>query len=223
MLLEIACFNLQSCYPAQEAGADRIEFCRNYPSGGLTPNWSDIRASKLLLDIPVHIIIRPREGNFIYSEAELKQMQSDILKCKACGIDGVVFGVLTKYGQINEEVCDSLKKLAQPMHCTFHRAIDSCEDIFSATETLIKLGFDSVLTSGTKENALAGAEILRELQGKYGKKINIIAGGGVRSENISNTYAISGCTTFHSAALTDGSQMANVSEIQKMKNIISKF
>jgi copper homeostasis protein len=222
MLLEIACFNLQSCFPAQEAGADRIEFCSNYASGGLTPGWSDINACRLLLNIPVHVIIRPRKGNFVYSKSELRQMKLDILKCKSCNIDGVVFGILKDDDTIDETACAELLGLARPMHCTFHRAIDSCRDVFSAMETLIKLGFDSVLTSGTKENALAGAEILKELQSRYGKKINIIAGGSVRSGNIREIQSTSGCTSLHSSALLNGLQTADPDEIKKMKSIISK-
>jgi copper homeostasis protein len=222
MLLEIACFDLQSCYIAESAGADRIEFCHDYNKGGITPDHGDLEELSHRIKIPFHIIIRPRGGNFVYDSSELEQMKKDILFCREKKVQGIVFGILNN-NCVNESVCAELLGLAKPMHCTFHRAIDSCENIFSATETLIRLGFDSVLTSGAKENAFAGAEILKELQGKYGKKINIIAGGNIRSENISEIRKISKCTAFHSSALTDGSEIASAGEIHKMKSIISLF
>jgi copper homeostasis protein len=220
MLLEIACFNLQSCYTAESAGADRIEFCRNYNEGGITPAQEDISELSDSLKIPFHVIIRPRAGSFVYDSAELKQMKESIALCREKRVKGIVFGILKNDNTVNEDACTELLELAKPMRCTFHRAIDSCGNIFEATETLISLGFDSVLTSGTKKNALEGAEILKELQGKYSKKINIIAGGSVRSENIGRIRKTSGCTAFHSSAITNEAETANAEEIGKMKSII---
>jgi copper homeostasis protein len=220
MLLEIACFNLQSCYIAESAGADRIEFCHDYDIGGITPAHKDIAELSVRIRIPFHVIIRPRGGNFIYDSAELEQMKRDILFCREKKVQGVVFGILKNNNTVDESACAELLELAKPMHCTFHRAIDSCEDLFASTEILIRLGFDSVLTSGKKENAFEGTEILKKLQRKYGAKINIIAGGSVRSENIDEIHRISGCTTFHSSALRDGWGTASAEEIYKIKKII---
>lgn len=221
MLLEIACFSLESCHNAQFAGADRIEFCRNYEEGGLTPAPDDILKLKFESKIPIHVIIRPRPGNFVYDSSELKQMKRDISYCRNNGIDGVVFGILKTNGKVDEEACKELLRAANPMSCTFHRAIDDCADIFESVEALITLGFDSVLSSGGKTKAPEGKEVLKKLQDRFGRKINIIAGGALRSENIKDIFETSGCRHFHSSALIDGENAANISEIRKMKNILN--
>jgi len=149
-LLEIACFNFASCEIAQKAGAHRIEFCADYRSGGITPSEKDITQIKKSIHIPVHVIIRPRGGDFIYSTEEINKMKESILLCKQHGIDGVVFGVLNSDRTINLQVCIELLELAKPMKSVFHRAIDQVNDIENEIEKLISLKFESVLTSGRK-------------------------------------------------------------------------
>jgi len=223
MTLEIACFNLDSCFIAQNAGADRIEFCANYTCGGITPSLNEILKAREIVTIPLHIIIRPREGNFLYAQAEIDKMKSDILFCKENKIDGVVFGILDDSNKINRATCKELLELSKPMKVTFHRAIDSCEDIFSGIQVLIDLGFDTVLTSGGKNKAIEGKEILRSLQQQFGKKISIMPGGGIRSTNIYELKNTTNCKAFHSAALPDDSELVNSQEIKALQSILLRF
>lgn len=220
--LEIACFNLNSCLIAEKSGAHRIEFCSNYKSGGVTPNNNDIIEIKNKIRIHVHVIIRPRGGNFIYTVGEIEEMKRSILLCKQNNIDGVVFGVLHSNQTINELQCKELIELAKPMKAVFHRAIDQVSVLEQGIQKLIELGFDGVLTSGGKESALSGIENLKKLQSKYGDKIQIIAGGGIRSTNINTIRSASGCQFYHSAAITDASETANENEILKLKSQLAQ-
>lgn len=219
-LLEIACFNLESCLLAQQAGADRIEFCADYSVGGITPNKADIEKAKELLRIPIHVIIRPRGGDFVYNEEELTQIKQDILFCKMHLIDGVVFGVLTQDNQIDKVVNKLLIELAGEMSTTFHRAIDACEDMDVAMKDLVDLGFTRVLTSGGRSSAIEGINQLKTLQKKFGKDIIIIPGGGIRSANIEKLISETECFEFHSAALTNDKEIVDIDEV---KNLLEKI
>lgn len=216
--LEIACFNLDSCIIAEKAGAHRIEFCSDYNSGGVTPSDKDIIEIKKKISLLVHVIIRPRGGNFVYTEDEINEMKRSILLCKQNNINGVVFGVLNSDNTINSSVCKELVELAKPMKTVFHRAIDHATDTEQGIQKLIELKFDGVLTSGGKESALSGIENLKKLQSTYGDKIQIIAGGGIRSTNISTIRSVSDCQFYHSAAITEGNETANENEILKLKS-----
>jgi copper homeostasis protein len=216
-ILEIACFNVESCVVAQEAGADRIEFCADYSVGGITPTHTDILEVRRLLQIPLHVIIRPRGGNFVYSSEEIEIMKRDILFCKEHNIHGIVFGVLNSNNTINTEANKELVELAKSMSVTFHRAIDACTDIEKGFSEIIELGFDKVLTSGGKQNALEGIETLKNCQEKFGGKITIIAGGGVRSHNIKLIAKKTQCAQFHSAALLNRSSIVDVIELKHLK------
>lgn len=215
--LEIACFNLQSCLLAQEAGADRIEFCSDYSKGGLTPNKAEILKIKEMLSIPLHIIIRPRGGNFIYNEEEIRIIEQDILFCKTHRVNGVVFGVLTQSNEVDYMVNKKLRELAEGMSTIFHRAIDECDNMNKAFETIIDLGFSHVLTSGGKGYAEENTMPLQHLQRHYGQHIRLIAGGGVRSYNIQKIQEETGCIEFHSAALINNQDITNVNEVKLMK------
>jgi copper homeostasis protein len=216
-LLEIACFNIESCLLAQKAGADRIEFCADYSVGGITPNRADILKAKELLHIPLHIIIRPRGGNFDYSLAEIETIKNDILFCKQHHINGVVFGVLTQNKKIDTIINKELIELAGNMSTTFHRAIDECADMIEAMNDIVSLGFKRVLTSGGKSSALEGVAILKNCQNSFGKNIIIIPGGGIRSNNIELIAKETGCKEFHSAALTDRMSISDAREIKNLK------
>lgn len=220
--LEIACFNLESCLAAQNAGADRIEFCADYPLGGITPNHHDILKAKELLHIPLHVIIRPRGGDFNYSQSEIELMKKDIEFCKTNNIDGVVFGVLTNDKKINNLINKELIDLAGNMSTTFHRAIDECDDIQEAIGNVISLGFKRVLTSGGKSNALEGIKVLKDCQSKFGDKIIIIPGGGIRSNNIGLIFKETDCVEFHSAALINNYYSPDIFEINEIKEKLNK-
>jgi copper homeostasis protein len=219
-LLEIACFNIESCLLAQEAGADRIEFCADYSVGGITPNHTDILKAKELLHIPLHVIIRPRGGDFNYNEQEIETMKKDIEFCKEHHINGVVFGVLTENKKINKAVNRELIELAGNMSTTFHRAIDECTDIKEGINDIVSLGFKNVLTSGGKSNALEGIEVLKDSQNKFGDKIMIIPGGGIRSNNLQELIQETNCKEYHSAAITNKNEKIDIIEIKQLKSIL---
>jgi copper homeostasis protein len=213
--LEIACFNLASVRLAQESGADRIEFCARYDLGGTTPDFEALEAIKPEMHIPVFVMIRPRGGDFAYSDAEFDQMRHDIKKFGKIA-DGFAFGILTPDLKLDVARNAELVKLTT-LPCTFHRAFDEISDAGSALEDAISCGFQNILTSGGKRNAIDNIENLTELVRKASGRITIMPGGGVRSSNIeklSHTTAL----WFHSAAITDASQNANLDEIKKMKS-----
>lgn len=203
---------------AEQAGADRIEFCKDYTLGGITPNFEDVRFLKEKLQIPVFVMIRPRGGNFVYSEAELHLMKSNITRLKLLDVDGFVFGILDKKNQINRIQNKELVKLAYPIPCTFHRAFDSCKNPLAALENVIECGFQFILTSGNIGKATKGIGVLKQLVEKAQNRISIIVGGGVRSSNIEFLNQETNASWFHSACITDDSFEINPSEIKAIKN-----
>jgi copper homeostasis protein len=213
MILEIACFNVESCVIAQKAGADRIEFCNDYASGGLTPSFQDIAKVRQLIQLPLHVIIR-------FKKDDVKQMEEAIWFCKKFKIDGVVFGAL-KENNVDILSCVKLVELARPMKCTFHRYIDQCKDIDASIEQLIDIGFDNVLTSGGKENAVDGIDTISRLQMNFGDKITIIPGGGVRANNVKLIKEKTNCHTFHSSALLQNDKNVNETIIKELLNVIN--
>lgn len=219
-LLEIACFNIESCLLAQDAGADRIEFCADYSVGGITPNHKEILKAKELLHIPLHVIIRPRGGDFNYSQSEIELMKKGIEFCKEHHINGVVFGVLTENKKINKAVNRELIELAGNMSTTFHRAIDECVDINEAMNDIVSIGFKKVLTSGGKSTALVGIEVLKDFQNTFGDKIMIIPGGGIRSNNLQELIQETNCKEYHSAAITNKNEKIDIVEIKQLKSIL---
>lgn len=220
--LEIACFDVSSCIIAEEAGADRIEFCYDYPSGGITPPYSEILEVRKRVSIPLHVIIRPRARNFYYSPLEIKQMKEDVSFCLENKIDGVVFGALNKDQTVNKQVCNELMQLSGIMKTTFHRAIDETPDIHAAVADLVQLKFDKVLTSGTKSTALEGIHVLSELALQFTGKISIMPGGGIRSSNLAAILETTQCKEFHSAALNLNAMKADSEEIKRMKGLLTK-
>ncbi|HOZ87381.1 MAG TPA: copper homeostasis protein CutC [Bacteroidia bacterium] len=219
-ILELACFNLDSVLIAERAGADRIELCENYKEGGTTPSKNLILAARKACTLPLHVLVRPRGGNFVYSADELEQMKTAILFCKQNGINGVVLGVLDQKNEVNLNACRELIGIARPMSLTFHRAIDECADLKRSFADLLVLGLDRVLSSGGTDQASKGAARLAELQTAYGKKIKIIAGGGLRSGNMAQLLA-TGCAEFHSSAITANNELADEAEIQKLKSLLN--
>ncbi|HRF99999.1 MAG TPA: copper homeostasis protein CutC [Bacteroidia bacterium] len=219
-ILEIACFNLESCLLAQQSGADRIEFCADYSVGGVTPNYHDILKAREMLHIPLHVIIRPRGGDFNYSKSEIDVMKKDIEFCKANNINGVVFGVLTNDKKINRTINKELVDLAENTSTTFHRAIDECTDIKEAMNEIVSLRFKRVLTSGGKSNAFEGMEVLKDFQNTFGEKIIIIPGGGIRHGNLQKLLKETNCKEYHSAAILNNSELINTEEVNQLKSLL---
>lgn len=218
--LEIACFNIKSALIAAEAGADRIEFCTAMELGGITPFIEDFVELKERVDIPIFVMIRPRGGNFFYTKFEVVQMLTSLESFKKKGADGFVFGALDARGQIDEVFCKKMLHVAAGLPCTFHRAIDDVQQIDKSVETLIDLGFATLLSSGGKGSVLEGIETLKELQEKYGELISIMPGGSIRTDNVAEIYSKLQTSWIHSSAVMEG-EIADREEIVLLKNYLS--
>ncbi|MFZ4799019.1 MAG: copper homeostasis protein CutC [Bacteroidia bacterium] len=215
--LEIACFNMESSIIAQHAGANRIEFCADMNVGGVTPKLSDFILLKSKIHIPVFVMIRPRGGNFVYSNKEFEQMKNDILQFKNAGADGFVFGILTENKEVNFIQNKELVQLANPFPCTFHRAFDEINNQMEALDTLIECGFKTILTSGNAKNAMEGLASLQALVLKANNKICIMLGGGIRANNIEILKENITTNWFHSSAVLQN-ETANMDEVFMLKS-----
>lgn len=215
--IEIACFNLESALIAEKAGADRVELCANMLVGGTTPSIEIIQQAREHLTIDLYVMIRPRGGNFVYSEAELEQMKLEIATIKKLSVNGFVFGILNEDKTINIEQNKALVELAKPLPCTFHRAFDEVLDYKQALEDAISCGFSTILTSGTFPNVMEGKDVLKQLVIQANNRIEIMPGGGLRSTNISALDEIVNAQWYHSSAITGGSEMASSEEIVQLK------
>lgn len=220
-LLEIACFNVESCSIAQNSGANRIELCSNYTLGGLTPTPDAIAKARALLEIPLHVIIRPNATSFVYTDSEINHMKQSIDVCWDKMVDGVVFGCLNPDNTIAIKQNEYLLNAAGAMNTTFHRAIDNCGDIEKNVEIIIDLGFKNILTSGGSKQAVDGLDVIKKLQDKFSDRINIIVGGGVRSGNLNSIKEFTNSNHFHSAAITDNSEMCNAEEVELLSDLLS--
>ncbi len=182
MLVEVCANSLESALVAQEAGADRIELCAALGVGGITPSAGTIALVQEALHIPVHVLIRPRSGNFTYTMHELESMKANIAFCKNSGVAGVVCGVLTPNFTVDLEQLKILRKAAKDMHFTFHRAFDWVENPVAAIAQLEPLGIDSLLSSGQQKKAVDGITLLEELQNTV-NTCTVMPGGGIHKDN----------------------------------------
>lgn len=216
--LEIACFNAESALIAQAGGADRIELCDEIFEGGTTPDYKVTKRVLEQLQIDLYVMIRPRGGSFVYSAHEFVQMKEELLEFKQLGVNGFVFGMLNEDKSVNKEWNSELVALAKPLPCTFHRAFDAVPDAFQALEDVVGCGFSTILTSGTKPNVVRGIEDLKDLVEKAGSRITIMPGGGLRSENIEEIKAKTKALFYHSSAITDGGDTADIDEVRMLKS-----
>jgi copper homeostasis protein len=218
--LEIACFNLESALIAEQNGADRVELCANMLEGGTTPDFETAQRVRDELNIKMNVMIRPRGGNFVYTEAEFEQMKAEIIHFKKMNVDGFVFGILNTDNSFDIERNKELVALASPFPCTFHRAFDVIATVYESLEFLIDSGFKVVLTSGQAENVIKGKEVLKTLVEKANGRIVVMPGGGLRSTNIEKLDQKVNATYYHSSAITDSSEIANAEEIKKIKSFL---
>jgi len=182
--LEICVDCVESAIDAQDAGADRIELCNSLPEGGTTPGYGTIMSARGNLDIGINVMIRPRGGDFLYSDLEYDIMRRDIEVCGECGVEGVVLGILQAGGAIDVERTARLVEFASPMSVTFHRAFDMCNDPIAGLEDIISTGAQRVLSSGQKNIAEEGIDLLREMVLQAGNRIIIMAGSGIDESNV---------------------------------------
>ena len=200
--LEVIGFTLESCIAAQSSGAHRIELCDNPGDGGTTPSYGFIKAVRENVSIELYPIIRPRGGDFLYSDAEFEIMKTDVRLCKQLGCDGVVIGILNADGSVDKVRCKELVELAYPLGVTFHRAFDRTNDAAKALEDIIEIGCERILTSGQKPNALDGAATIAALIKQADERIIIMPGSGVRADNIVELVKQTGAVEFHTSART---------------------
>jgi copper homeostasis protein len=198
--LEICANSVASSIAAQQGGAHRIELCDNLLEGGTTPSYATIALAREKVEIDLYPIIRPRGGDFLYDDIEFAIMQKDIAVCKQLGCNGVVIGLLTADGKVDVPRTKLLVEQAWPMGVTFHRAFDMTEDPLQALEDIIATGCERILTSGQRNTAPEGTDLLKTLVKRSEGRISIMAGSGVRANNIAMLVKETGATEFHTSA-----------------------
>ncbi|HEU5352178.1 MAG TPA: copper homeostasis protein CutC [Terracidiphilus sp.] len=182
---------------ADACGADRVELCENLAAGGTTPPLAMIKDAVASLSIPVHVLIRPRAGDFVYTPEEFVRMKEEIRAAKMAGAAGVVLGVLLKDGRVDGTRSRALVEESRPMRVTFHRAFDETPDPFEALEAVVSTGADWLLTSGGERNVVEGAETLARLARQANGRIRVMVGGGLRLENLVEVVRATGVEWVH--------------------------
>lgn len=198
-IIEIATSDFATTKSAVEGGADRIELCANLAEGGTTPSYGTVMQCREAFPVSIYPIIRPRGGDFLYSEDEFEIMLQDVKLCKELGCDGVVIGLLNMDGTIDVVRTSLLIEAAYPLGVTFHRAFDRCKDPFVAVEELIEIGCERILTSGQRPSVVDGVDLVAELNKQAAERIIIMPGSGVRADNIKKLAEKTGCVEFHSS------------------------
>jgi copper homeostasis protein len=200
---EICIDSVEGAIAASEAGADRVELCANLLEGGTTPSLGLMETTIARAKLPVQVMIRPRGGDFLYSDIEIEMMLRDIAAAKVARAGGVVFGCLTTDGRIDSALAQRLMAAARPLSVTFHRAFDVARDPVEALQTLIGLGVDRLLTSGQEPNALEGSPLIRRLIELAAGRIIVMPGGGITARNVGRVLQETGASEIHFAALSE--------------------
>ena len=221
-LLEIACFQPTDLLLANEAGADRLEYCCDYAMGGLTPDLASFESLRRSLTIPVLVMIRPQAGAFVYDRFTVRKMASAVHDFAAAGADGWVWGVLDDKGRLDEWALETLASAADGGVWTFHRAFDQLQEPLPAIEKLAEYGCSNILTSGSNTTALAGKAKLAAYVQQAAGRLRILAGGGIRSTNLEELLDNASDFDVHSAAL-NAQQKIDSAEIGRLKAILEAF
>lgn len=200
LLLEVAANSVASAVAAQEGGAGRVELCSALELGGLTPSHGQIALARDRLRIPLYVLVRPRAGDFLYSDDECATMLRDIEACIGLGCNGVVIGMLDADGNVDRRRCAELVSAAKGLGVTFHRAIDVSRDPLQALEDAIALGCERVLSSGAQPGAPQGVVLLRKMVQCAGERISVMPGAGIDAGNIAALRAQTGAREFHASA-----------------------
>lgn len=196
-LLEVCVDSVQSALAAEAGGATRIELCGNLVIGGTIPSPKLFEEIRKHSQIPIHVLIRPRFGDFCYSAYEYKMIKEEVKMFRELGAEGVVIGILKPDGTLNMEEMHGLMEAAGGMSVTLHRAFDMSVDCFQTMEQAISLGIHTILTSGQKNTCRLGSSLLKDLQERSKGRISIMAGGGVDANEIGYLYEVSGITAYH--------------------------
>lgn len=200
--LEVCSNSVTSALAAQEGGAFRVELCENLHEGGTTPSAGQLALARKLLNIKLYVLIRPRSGDFLYTDVEFDIIMADIQHCADIGCDGVVIGILKADGSIDVERCRKAADLARKhgLGVTFHRAFDMCNDQFKALEGIIELGCERILTSGGRSTAMEGITNVAQLVKRAAGRIAIMPGSGINENNVADLVKFTGVTEVHSSA-----------------------
>lgn len=200
--LEVCANSVHSAIAAQEGGATRVELCDNLHEGGTTPSYGQIKVTRKLVQLPIHVLLRPRAGDFLYTKHEFEVIKTDMEFCAEAGCEAIVTGILKPNGAVDKTRCAEIVFRAKQLglRTTFHRAFDLCADMFSALDDIIDLGFDCILTSGGKTTAMEGASKIAQFIQKAEGRICIMPGGGVSEYNAADLVHYTGATDIHSSA-----------------------
>lgn len=199
-ILEVCVGSVASAIAARDGGAVRVELCSALEVGGVTPSLGLMREVRAIEGLKLHILIRPRGGDFLYDDAEVACMEQDIIAARECGADGVVIGALTADGDIDVSVCHRLVEAAGNMSITFHRAFDMCREPMQALDDIIALGCNRLLTSGRAGTAVEGVSLLKQLVEVAGDRVIIMPGCGVNANNASYILDATGACEIHASA-----------------------
>ncbi|MDD4142379.1 MAG: copper homeostasis protein CutC [Bacteroidales bacterium] len=239
-IFEICCNSIQSGINAQLADANRIELCANHASGGTTPSYGTLKLFREKIYLPVNVLIRPRSGDFCYSESEYQEIIEDILMCKKLGYDGIVCGILKPDGNIDVTRTKNLVDISRPLSFTFHRAFDVSKDSSQSLEDIILTSADRILTSGMHKTAFEGKDVLASLIKQAKDRIIIMPGSGINDSNILALYESTRATEFHFSgssstdsvmsfkrqniiSTTEDDYKISTSDIEKIKRTINKL
>ncbi len=222
MLLELACFNPASSRIAAAVGVHRLELCEDYPSGGRTPSMDYFRETRRVFQGDIFVMIRPRAGDYVFSETEFSKMTVEVKAFKSAGANGFVSGFFTEEGAINEEQLKRFMAACHPLPVTFHRSFDLLPDWTSGLDLLIRCGCTRLLTSGDGSTAYEGRMRLKEMMDYVGKKLIILPGGGIRASNVSEIIAACHPLEVHSAALSSTAGHGNnyTADEQELKQLM---
>jgi copper homeostasis protein len=215
IIFELCAETIDACLAAKAGGAARIELCSALSEGGLTPSHGLIREAVRLSHLPIHVMVRPRGGGYVYSASEIAIMGEDILHLKTLGIAGIVLGLLNTDDSIDIESTKLLVNLARPLEVTFHRAFDRTPSPSQALEDIIAAGCDRLLTSGGEDDVVTGAASLADLVAQAQGRIEIAAGGGLRISNAASIARITGATSFH-GSLREQKEHTTATAVQAM-------
>lgn len=213
-ILEVCAGDIGSVMAAAEGGAQRVELCAALALGGVTPSEGFVRAAAAQIGVKCHVLIRPREGDFVYTRYEAEIMLDDIDMAARCGATGVVIGALTPDNRIDADICGTLIERAKEagLSVTFHRAFDCVANPLEALETVISMGADRLLTSGLARTAMEGADMLHRLNLHARGRISLIAAAGVNSANAAQVLRLSSCHEIHASARKPVRSLAECSE-----------
>ena len=200
ILIEICVDSIESALAAERAGAHRIELCDNLMAGGTTPSMGMLQVLRKHLGIDINFIVRPRSGDFVYSDFEFQVMKKDIEMAKRYGANGIVVGILKANGEIDLERMREIIEVSKPLKVTFHRAFDMTRDPLKSLDSLIDLGLERILTSGQESNAFKGIDLIKELVHRSGDRIIIMPGAGINDMNVEEIVNKTGVREVHMSA-----------------------